>query len=176
MSSPVDDLHGVELFEGERVDYLIDTAGERSSESGDALLLTNHRVIRISRSARSRQIVMASIEDIGSVEISAIGQGFSAYLWAGLAVILSVILYTMIDHDVWKVVAALAVLSMGVYLIVNRLLDSGSPSVVVRAGETEIRWQFDAKNDSDQIHGFVKRLYQAKTTSGSNRVRRIALR
>ncbi len=178
MSPSVDDLRSVELLDGERVDCLIDNAvdGNWSSGSRRALLLTNSRVILISGPAKSQQIAMASIEDVDSVEISAVGEGFSAFLWAGLAVILSVILYVTIDHEIWRVAAALAVFGMGVYLVINRLFDSGSPSVAIRAGESEIRWQFDAKRDTGDVHGFVKRLYEAKTGAGPDRNRRFALR
>ena len=173
------DLGGVELLEGERVDLAIDMTsgdGNRSSKTPDRLLLTSSRIIRLSGSGRGRHTDITSVDDVDSVQITAVREGIGAYVWAGLAVVLSVILYATIDHAIGRVAAPLIVFAMGVYLVVNHLLESGKPTVVFRSGHSEIRWVFDARDDVDDVHRFVARLYEIKESSRPDRDRRFAPR
>ena len=75
------------------------------------------------------------------------------------------VLYQIIDDGTWQVVAALVVLVMGAYLVVNQVLDSGEPTAVFRTSSSEIRWLFDAKKDSEAVYDFINRLYEVKESS-----------
>ena len=54
---------------------------------------------------------------------------------------------------------------MGAYLVVNQVLDSGEPTAVFRTNNSEIRWLFDAKKDSEAVYEFINRLYEVKANS-----------
>ena len=109
--------------------------------------------------------MIAAVRDIDSVEVTSVRPGIGAYFWAALAVILSVVLYQIIEDGTWQIVAALAVLVMGAYLVVNQVLDSGEPTAVFRTNNSEIRWLFDAKKDSEAVYEFINRLYEVKANS-----------
>lgn len=160
---------GVNLMDGERVAFAIDSAnhgGNRSSNHPEALLLTDSRVIHLRGKERQRRAVMAAVSDVEAVEITAHRRGYGAYLWAALALALSVMLFGTIENTGVKVASSVIVLLMGVYLIANHLTEPGRPAVVFRAGGSEIRWEFEDGERTD-VDAFVNRLYLIKASAGN---------
>ena len=156
------------LLEGEQVAAALETGsgnGLLSAGRHEALILTDSRIIHSSTGGRRRGAVVAAVGDIDSVEVTSVRPSIGAYFWAALAVVLSLVLYFNIDHETWRIVAPFVVLAMGVYLVVNQVLDSGEPTAVFRTGGSEIRWLYDAKKDSDAVYGFINQLYQVKANS-----------
>ena len=161
------------LLEGERIAAALETGSNNGHlwfGRYEALILTDSRIIHSSAGGRRRGTVIAAVRDVDSVEVTSVRPGIGAYLWAALAVVLSLVLYLNIDHDTWRIVAPLVVLAMGVYLVVNQVLDSGEPTAVFRTGGSEIRWLYDDKKDSEAVYDFINLLYEAKESSpqGSN--------
>ena len=158
----------VTLMDGERVAFAInmaDSAGQPSSKRPEALLLTDSRIIHLSGNEKQRRAVMAAVNDVESVEITAYSEGYSAYLWAALAVVLSIVLFSTIDNTGVKLASSAIVLLMGVYLVISQLTEPGQPIVIFRAGGSEIRWEFDTGENSDDVNAFINRLYQIKELS-----------
>ena len=156
------------LLDGEQIAAELETGSDNGnlwSGRHEALILTDSRIIHASTGGRRRGAVIAAVRDIDSVEVTSVRPGIGAYLWAILAVVLSLVLYFNINHDTWQIVAPLVVLAMGVYLVVNQVLDSGEPTAVFRTGGSEIRWLYDAKKDSEAVYDFINRLYQVKASS-----------
>ena len=106
---------------------------------------------------------MASVDDVDSVEFVVINEGYGAFVWAGLSVILSVALYQILENEIARVIVPLMVLGMGVYLIVNRLFFSGSSAAVFRTGGSAITWPFQSDNESREVREFIKGLYRMKS-------------
>ena len=156
------------LLDGEQIAAALETGGGNGHlwfGRHEALVLTDSRIIHSSAGGRRRGTVFAAVRDIDSVEVTSVRPGIGAYFWAALAVVLSLVLFLNIDHDTWRILAALVVLAMGVYLVVNQMLDSGEPTAVFRTGGSEIKWLFDAKKDSEAVYGFINRLYQVRASS-----------
>ena len=156
------------LLDGEQIAAELETGSDNGhlwSGRHEALILTDSRIIHSSAGGRRRGAVIAAVRDIDSVEVTSVRPGVGAYFWAALAVVLSLVLFLNIDDGTWRVVAALVVLAMGVYLVVNQVLDSGEPTAVFRTGVSEIRWLFDAKKDSEAVYDFINRLYEVKASS-----------
>ena len=156
------------LLEGEQIAAALETGGGNgllSAGRHEALVLTDSRIIHSSTGGRRRGAVVAAVGDIDSVEVTSVRPSIGAYFWAALAVVLSLVLYFNIDHETWRIVAPFVVLAMGVYLVVNQVLDSGEPTAVFRTGGSEIRWLFDANKDSEAVYDFINRLYQVKASS-----------
>ncbi len=156
------------LLEGERIAAALETGGGNGQmwfRRRETLILTDSRLIHSSEGGRRRGTVIVAVRDVDSVEVTSVRPGIGAYVWAALAVVLSLVLFLNIEHDTWRILAALVVLAMGVYLVVNQILDSGEPTAVFRTGGSEIRWPYDVKKDSEAVYDFINRLYQVKENS-----------
>jgi hypothetical protein len=161
------------LMDGERVAFAInmtDSAGKPSSKHPEALLLTDSRIIHLSGNQKERKAVIAAVNDVESVEITSNREGYSAYLWAALAVVLSIVLFGTIDNTGVKLASSAIVLLMGVYLVVSQMTEPGKPMVIFRAGGSEITWGYENGENSDDVHAFINRLYQLKASSVNHSV------
>ena len=152
----------VELAEGEDVVFRIDkTAGDGNpaSRRPEALLLTGRRLIHLAGAGKKRQAMMIPLRALDSAEVVSFKGGAGAYVWAGLAAVLSVVLYAVIDNLAGRILAPMAVLGMGAYLAVNHLTDTGQPAAVFRAGESEIRWLFDPREGAADAYALINALH-----------------
>ena len=162
-------LGELELLDGERVaaKLSVDRQGARrfSTEPG-ALLLTNARVIHISGKEGRRQTIMISVQDVESVSVRLVfPEGIGPYVWAALSLVMSVILYSYIEHDLGRIAVPLIVMAMGAYLILDRLTEKGRPLLALKARESEIHWPFDYDTESREVYDFINSLYRVKRES-----------
>ena len=160
------------LLDGERVSARLsanDQRGRRTSGEPGALLLTTNRVIHITGEEDRRQTTMISIQDVESVSVRLIfPEGIGPYVWAALSVVMALILYSYIEHDMARIAVPLIVLAMGAYLIVDRLTARGRPTAIIRARDVEIHWPFDHDRESKQVYEFINSLYRIKRSSQYN--------
>ena len=155
----------LDLMDGEKIEKSISARSQRGRNSGsstDSLLLTNYRVIHVARGGGT-DVVMASVEDIDTVEFVEMTEGYGAFLWAGLSVVLSVALYGILENQIAQVIVPLMVLGMGVYLVVNRVFFSGGPAALFRTGGSAIAWSFRTADESAEIRDFINELYRQKS-------------
>ena len=158
----------LELLDGERIiDKLNASAG--SSGEASALLLTNDRLIHFSGEGGRRQATMLAVQDVESVTVRLIfSEGVGPYLWAALSLIMSLALYSYIDHSLARIAVPLVVLAMGAYLIVDRLTEKGRPSAFFKARDAQIEWPFNGDAQSKEVYDFINALYRAKRESQYN--------
>ena len=160
------------LLDGERVSSELSVSqpsGRRPSSESDTLLLTTNRVIHITGEERRRQTTMISIHDVESVSVRLIfPEGIGPYVWAALSVVMSLILYSYIEHSIARIAVPLIVLAMGAYLIVDRLTTRGRPTAIIKARDAEIHWSFDHDKESKQVYEFINSLYRNKRRSQYN--------
>ena len=168
----------VSLIEGERIDSALDLSKDGSRESvnsPEVMLLTDRRVIHLHGSGKRRNASFASIQDINGVELTVERQGTGAFIWAGLAFVVAILLYFALkDHSVWRVVAPITVALMGAYLIVDQRVDSGAPVVTFKAGSSQLQCTLQNDGASSDVYTFINRLYQLK--EDNTRGRRFAPR
>ena len=163
-----DDNHveRLELMNGETIERSITSKSQNrrsSGRSGDSLLLTNFRIIHISGTGIGSDVVMAAVDDVDAVEFVEVTEGYGAFLWAALSVVLSMALYGILDNQVARTVVPLMVLAMGVYLVVNRIFFSGGPAAMFRTGGTAITWLFRSDNEREEVRDFINELYRLKS-------------
>ena len=160
------EFEGLELMDGERIEKSIST-GDRSDGSsrkrGGSLVLTSNRIILITGAGSGREVMMASVNDVDSVEFVEMTEGYGAFLWAALSVILSFALHNILENEIARILVPLMVLGMGVYLVVNRIFFTGGPAAVFRAGGSAITWSFRSQNESQEIRDFIDGLYRLKS-------------
>ncbi len=162
-------LGGPELLDGERVAARMRVSpeeGKRSRRKAGVLALTNERIVYMSGEDKGVRTTMVSVQDVESVTVRTIPpEGIGSYVWAALSVALSVALYSYIEHAVWRIAAALAVLAMGGYLVIDRLTDRGRTAAIFKARDSEIRWHFDYEKESSDVYEFINALYRVKMES-----------
>ena len=162
-------LGELELLDGERVSAKLSVnqqGGRRFSRESGVLLLTTNRVIHLSGEDGRRQTTMISVQDVESISVRLIyPEGIGPYVWAALSLVMSVILYSYIDHSIGRIAVPLIVLAMGAYLIIDRLTENGRPLVALKARDAEIHWPFDHDTESKEVYEFINTLYRAKRES-----------
>ena len=164
-------LEDISLLDGERLDSTLnlDGNGSGSSPGGEMVLLTDRRVIH-ARNGRRRKTVYASIQDIDAIEVSQEQHGAGAFLWAGLAFLVAIILYLMIDAALTRTLAAAVVAVMGIYLLVDQLLLPGKPLVIFRAGGVRLEITLRSDEVPADVYVFVNRVFELKDDNGPNGV------
>ncbi len=167
------------LLDGEQVDRGLNTtpgADRAKEENPDMVLLTNRRVIHLKTNGRGRKAVFVSLQDIDSVELLAKRQTRGAVVWGGLSFLVAVMLWQVWDHPWASALAALAVMLIGVYLVVDRLSMPGRVRISFSAGSSNLECEVGADGSGDNIM-FINRLFDLKSQQlGDNGRRRFAPR
>ena len=157
------------LLNGERIIDRLSASkrgGRQFPREPGALLLTNDRLIHLSGEDRKQRATMFSIQDVESVSVRLIfSEGIGPYLWAALSVIMSLMLYSYLEHSLARIAVPLVIVAMGAYLILDRLMEKGKPSAFFRVRESEIEWPFDPDKESREVYDFINSLYRAKRES-----------
>lgn len=159
----------VSLMDGEEIQTTLGVSDDGAA-SGDVLLLTDRRVIHISAAHSGQKMAFAAISDIASVELTrqpAVGYG--AFVWAGLAFIVSFTLWRIIENQTISIGAAVIVAILGIYLIIDRLTAQGEHVLVFRAGTAEIRAELDKAECQADAEALVTRLFELKEERSSRR-------
>ena len=168
MGRELNGLEGVRLIDGERLALALNVADAEhgSSSAPQAMLLTDQRVIHVQGNGRRRKVKFVSIQDIDSAEVTYEPESRSAFIWAGLAFVAALFIFLAIGNDIGRIVGAILVALMGIYLLVDRATSSGRPLVVFRAGSSEIRSELLDEDASSNIYDFINRLYELKAENG----------
>lgn len=161
----------IRLMEGERIDSALNLTGKNSGDPASGpqvMLLTDRRIIRLDGNGERRKVSFASIQDVDTVEISAKQGGKGAFIWATMAFIAAGLLYPVIPHALGRAVAVGITALMGVYLVVDRLMDPGRPLVIFKAGSSQLWCDLNGDQASADVHVFINRLFELKAEDGSD--------
>lgn len=152
------EYEGIRLTGGERIEASLGMGDV--ADGGDALLLTDRRIVRIG-GGRNRQRAFAAIDDVSAAEIARQPEGYANYVWAALGFLAALLVWLTIDSPPLSWIAAAVLALMGVYLVIDRLISRGSAYVAVRAGATQI---FAALKDADipDAELLINRLFEIK--------------
>ena len=158
----------VRLMEGEQIDSSITLAlGAENDESPEVLLLTDSRVIHLNGKGNRRTAVFASVDDISTVEISSERAGKGVYIWSGLAFIVALLLWRVINNPIGSVASAIIVALMGVYLIADHLLSSGTSVATFKTSASQFKVVLRGEGDSyENVYLFINRLFKMKGNGG----------
>jgi hypothetical protein len=154
------------LAEGEQIEFVMENSRD-SAKYINRMLLTDCRLIHVSGSAKRRVTSFISLDHVTGVDVSFQKEGNGVYIWAVLAFIIAALLWQVIDNDIGRYGGSLLVAAMGVYLVVDHLMASGSRVVVVRAVNSEIRHEVNSEADAVQAYEFVNALYSLKNHAAS---------
>ncbi len=160
----------IALMTGERIDSALRLSAKDSEGENGAgvMLLTDRRIIHLQGNGKRRKATFASINDVDAIEISSEQQSRSAYVWAGLAFLVAILLFVVISNSTGRIAAAVVVGLMGVYLIADQLLSPGRQYITFRAGSSQLRCDLGGDVPSSEIYGFINRVFQLKGFGGSD--------
>ncbi len=159
----------ISLMSGERGDSVLSLSedGSLDLENGpEVMLLTDRRVIHLHGKPKHRKATFTSIQDITGIEITTHREGFSAFAWAGLSFLVAALLYVVIDNTLGRILAAIAVAMMGIYLVVDRMLSPGNQLLTFKAGGSQLICELKSARSSDDIYPFINRLFLLKEVNG----------
>ena len=163
--------HGIRLLEGESISSALDLRSGSTGRFREGLILTNRRVIHVSRRS-SRSAIAAVLEDIPSMAINhkpldsaVIFFGIAVTILGVLAVAFSGLLTSFADipdvPDNLGLFLGVPVALFGVILSVWGL-STGSTQIVLQLGNREI--YADLKSSAlEDAEGFVADFFEAKS-------------
>lgn len=152
------EYEGIRLIGGERIEASLGMGDV--ADGGDALLLTDRRIVRIG-GGRDRQRAFAALDDVSAAEIARQPEGYANFVWAALGFLAALLVWLTIDSPPLSWIAAAVLALMGAYLVIDRLVSRGSAYVAVKAGPTQI---FAALKDADipDAEMLINRLFELK--------------
>ena len=160
------------LLDGERVEVSLDlTEGSPESLDPDVLLLTDRRLMHLNGNYKHRMASMASVQDILITEMLTEKEGIAAFIWAGLAFFVGLMLWQVVDHPLGSAAAGIVLVLMGVYLIFDRLTSKGKSLLVFKAGVGDMRVEVRNEEVMSEMDGLIQRLFELKNENGTVRYR-----
>ena len=155
-------LGDLALMPGEQVDCVFDVGRgvtDDGREPSEALYLTSRRIIHVRGRGSRRRLVLLSLRNIDAVEMMRQPLGYGTFVWAALAAVVAVLVWQVWDHGLAPL-ASLVVLTMGAYIVIDRLLSLQHLYVIVTAGASQVRLELRSKGASRDIHDFTTRVFQ----------------
>ena len=159
------DLGPLTLMDGERLHtvlHLKNGLTDGPVVHPDALLLTDRRVVHLHSNGRRSKAEFASINDVATVNVSVERQGYGPFLWAILAVIAAVFLWSLIDNPIGSYAASIAVALLGVYLVADRLAQPKTALVTFDLPSAQLQSPLKGDRAMSDVYIFIARLYQLK--------------
>ena len=159
---PPSRFDGVPLTSDEKIQATLGMDETDGDEGKNILLLTDKRIIHISGSEAKRRTSIAAIDDIRSVELERQSEGYGAFVWAGLAFFVSLMLLRVIESQTISLASSIPVALMGVYLIIDRLTSRGTQVVVLKTGASEILSVINNEHEQADAEALIARLFELK--------------
>ena len=161
------------LLHGERVEMSLDLTEDSLDSSGpDVLLLTDRRLMHLNGNRKHRMASMASVQDILMTEMLTEKEGKGAFIWAGLAFVVGLMLWRVVDHPLGSAAAGIVLILMGIYLIYDRLTSPGQNMLVFKAGVGEMKMQVRNEEALSEMDNLIHRLYELKEERSPGRYRK----
>ena len=157
-------VDGLHLMSQERIDSALNLSDDQDSETeaDTIVVLTDRRLIQFTGGSGRRTATFVQLRNVDAVEVTTERQGYGGYVWGALAILAATMLWWVWENPVGSFAAAAIVTLMGVYLIVDQILSPGRTRVNFRVGPSELQCGVDSGTPSEDIYGFVNRLFQLK--------------
>ena len=172
MEPAAGDILDLGLMDGENLETVLDLRGGISESPGpgeDVLILTNARLALVRQGGRGRKSSFASVHDVESVDVAEVRRGHSGYLWAGLALVISILLWFAVDNVVGAAASAVAVGAMGAFLLYDKLSEPNATRITFSARGSNLVCEVRNEEAVRDVQIFVKRLFELKDGHHPNR-------
>ena len=153
------------MMDGEKIVQILNaTVGIEGTNrvNPDMLLLTNRRIIHLETSGGNRKTAFVSLKDIESVEMLSKRQTRAAVIWGAVSFLTALMLWQAWNHPWASALAALALILIGVYLMVDRLRLPDRVHISFKTGSTTLNCNLEA-NSSNDGNIFVNKLFDLKS-------------
>ena len=139
----------------------------RPDKDSQLLLLTNLRVIHLSRRGRRSEVSFASLKDVQAVDISISMRDYSALVWSILALIVGVLLWQVVNSTVASVILGIAMGLIALFFLGEFWLSAEKVTITFRAGSAQIRGHLGSRGASSRAYAFVNRFFQLRGSQDS---------
>lgn len=159
------------LTADERVDSVFDLENglvDDGQDLSEVLVLTTRRIVHLKGKDSRRRVVFMPLRNVDAVEVTNQRERYGAFVWAGLALLVALMVWQIWDNALAPL-AALIVLAMGVYLVVDRLMFPGNAYAVVNSGSSQIRLEITSEPASRDIYEFSNHLFQLQDEVANGR-------
>ncbi len=160
--APQAEFGGITLMPDERIVASLGITDRDRDQEGDAIALTDSRVILTNAERGRQRAAFMAIDDISAVEIARRPEGYSNFVWAGIAFFVAAMLWRAIDSQTLAIAAAAIVALMGVYLVIDRLTSRGNPRIAFRAATAEIDAALADDGEMANAHALANKLFELK--------------
>ena len=162
--APQAEFGGITLMTDERIVASLGITDRERDNEGDAIALTDSRVILTSAERGKQRAAFMAIDDISAVEIARRPEGYANFVWAGLAFFVAAMLWRAIDSQTLAITATAIVALMGVYLVIDRLTSRGTPRILFRTGATELDAALTNDSEMENAHALANKIFELKQT------------
>ena len=169
--APQAEFGGITLMPDERIVASLGMAEndrDRRDQEGDAIALTDSRVILTSAERGRQRAAFMAIDDISAVEIARRPEGYSNFVWAGIAFFVAAMLWRAIDSQTLAIAATAIVALMGVYLVIDRLTSRGNPRIAFKAATAELDAAIADDGELANAHALANKLFELKQTRAAS--------
>ena len=107
-------FESITLMDGERIVSTLELGDDEDDGAAhEVILLTDRRVMHLNGNPKNIRAAFVSIRDVEIVDVRLEQEGIGAFIWAGLAFFVAVMLWRVIDHPLGSAAAGLVVAAMG---------------------------------------------------------------
>jgi hypothetical protein len=155
--------HDIFLY-GERIESFLDLGGGKigTERLTEAIFLTDQRVIHFHKNKGVHKVVSLSLGEVNAAEVISRGRGYSGYLWWLMSFVAGIMLWQVWDAQPWSPLAAIGVMLVGSYLLIDHMLTSKNIRIVIHAGTSILDCSVLSEDNFDAMQEFVTQIFQLK--------------
>ena len=158
----------VDIIDGEHVQTMLNLRRESKDQydsDSNVVILTDKRLIHLKATGRNRHAVFVSLNDVFAIEVTSEHPGgWGGYLWGGLAFLLALVVWQVWNRPVLDVAAAIVLVAVGVYLIIDHITSPLILNTVVRTGSSQLPLQADSSVSPQAVYQFVNHVFLTKNS------------
>ena len=127
------------------------------------MVLTDTHVVHLESSGRRLSSSVAAVRDISVAKVESERRGPGEYAWGVLAIILGLLLWRLVEHQIGSIVAGAVVAALGIYLIADKLRCPLSSVLLILSREgPQVRCRLQGKKARTDAYDFISTMYARK--------------
>ena len=162
-------IQGIDLLEGEEIALTLDGReglGREPSPHGDFLLLTNRRMVRLTKESARERFGIAYLEDIDSVEITTPSRSSGVLVTGGLLVLAGILAGILVNAFGFHLLIALATAGalggLGILNFSKYFIPDETASLLFRIGASEMALPLRTRRALHDAYFLINHLFMLR--------------